>query len=384
MSCLESFLPKAGRIYADERNYDFGEGSHESVSCLSPWVRCRSLTEDEIVRKVLEQHSPSSAEKFIQEVCWRTYWKGWLAQRPVVWSQYEQELAVAREQLVRNKTYERAIDAETDFKSFNTWADELRRTGYMHNHARMWFASIWIHTLKLPWQLGAAFFMEHLLDGDCASNTLSWRWVAGRQTLGKTYAASAQNIQKYTQGRLGVGETFGHADIPSEDLPAHPRPLDLKPLPVPEISEKMGLLVTEDDVRSWDCFEDPRAFAAIAGIFPIRAYAEHRVQDTVIQFRKTLLAESIHDLGGDAFDGENLEAQVADWAKEQGLDSVAIAEPAVGFWSKIWPNIQESLEASGISVVVFRHSWDDAFYPHAKKGFFNLKKQIPKIVRAYV
>ena len=49
----------------------------------------------------------------------------------------------------------------------------------MHNHVRMWFASIWIFTLNLPWQLGADFFMQHLLDGDPASNTLSWRWVAG-------------------------------------------------------------------------------------------------------------------------------------------------------------------------------------------------------------
>ena len=62
----------------------------------------------------------------------------------------------------------------------------------------MWFASIWIFTLKLPWQLGAAFFLEYLYDGDVASNTLSWRWVAGIHTKNKAYFASAENIQKYS------------------------------------------------------------------------------------------------------------------------------------------------------------------------------------------
>jgi deoxyribodipyrimidine photo-lyase len=67
---------------------------------------------------------------------------------------------------------------------------ELVETGYLHNHARMWFASIWIFTLRLPWELGADFFLRHLLDGDAASNTLSWRWVAGLHTKGKHYCGA--------------------------------------------------------------------------------------------------------------------------------------------------------------------------------------------------
>ena len=62
----------------------------------------------------------------------------------------------------------------------------------------MWFASIWIFTLNLPWQLGAAFFMKYLYDGDSASNALSWRWVAGIQTVGKHYLAKEWNIKKFT------------------------------------------------------------------------------------------------------------------------------------------------------------------------------------------
>ena len=66
----------------------------------------------------------------------------------------------------------------------------------------MWFASIWIFSLGLPWTLGADFFLRHLVDGDPASNTLSWRWVAGLHTRGKTYAARAENIARYTEGRF--------------------------------------------------------------------------------------------------------------------------------------------------------------------------------------
>ena len=66
----------------------------------------------------------------------------------------------------------------------------------------MWFASIWIFTLELPWQLGAEFFMKHLYDGDAASNTLGWRWVAGVQTQGKHYLASEWNIKKFTNNRF--------------------------------------------------------------------------------------------------------------------------------------------------------------------------------------
>ena len=76
-------------------------------------------------------------------------------------------------------------------------ARELIQTGYLHNHARMWWASFWIHAEGLPWELGADVFFRHLLDADPASNTLSWRWVAGLQTAGKTYLVRLSNLQKY-------------------------------------------------------------------------------------------------------------------------------------------------------------------------------------------
>ena len=90
---------------------------------------------------------------------------------------------------------------------------KLKKNNYLHNHTRMWFASIWIFTLKLPWQLGAEFFLKNLYDGDSASNTLGWRWVGGLQTAGKHYLAREDNIRKYTNNR------YKNIDLDEKALP---------------------------------------------------------------------------------------------------------------------------------------------------------------------
>ena len=85
--------------------------------------------------------------------------------RPKVWDDY---LGYSVNH-VDNGILEKAHSGTTDIECFNDWVDELKSTNYLHNHTRMWFASIWIFTLDLPWQLGANFFMKHLYDGDAAS-----------------------------------------------------------------------------------------------------------------------------------------------------------------------------------------------------------------------
>ena len=81
---LAAFVPLAGRDYAARRNYDLP--GHPHVSVLSPYLRHRLLTEEEVLAAGLGRFSLSTAEKFVQEVFWRTYWKGWLEMRPGVWS----------------------------------------------------------------------------------------------------------------------------------------------------------------------------------------------------------------------------------------------------------------------------------------------------------
>ncbi|MEM7616656.1 MAG: DNA photolyase, partial [Pseudomonadota bacterium] len=85
---LDAFVGRAGRAYAGARNFDFGPQDRSNTSALSPWIRSRILTEEEVLRATLRHHSASAAEKFIQEVFWRGYFKGWLEQKPSVWTQY--------------------------------------------------------------------------------------------------------------------------------------------------------------------------------------------------------------------------------------------------------------------------------------------------------
>jgi len=169
---LARFVPYAGAEYAKRRNYDLGAGRHSHVSTLSPYLRHRLITEEEVLQAVLARHSLHAAEKFVQEVFWRTYWKGWLEMRPSVWTEYEIARSDAwnavQTQSGLRSLWEDACSGQTGIDAFDTWARELVETGYLHNHARMWFASVWVFTLRLPWALGADFFLRHLLDGDVA------------------------------------------------------------------------------------------------------------------------------------------------------------------------------------------------------------------------
>ena len=205
---LAAFIPRAGRAYAANRNQDEGPGCRTHVSCLSPAIRRRLVTEEEVARTALATHGFQAAEKFIDEVCWRSYWRGALETRPGLWVRYRAELSRLDAALGRDPglaaRYAAAVAGRTGIDCFDSWAQELVETGYLHNHARMSFASIWVFTLGLPWPLGAAHFFRHLLDACPASNTLSWRWVAGLQTPGKTYLARPEIIRRTSGGRFQV------------------------------------------------------------------------------------------------------------------------------------------------------------------------------------
>lgn len=374
LDALHDFLPRAGREYTSSRNYDYGTDRRQNVSVLSPWVRVRLLPEWTIIREVLKQHSSSAASKFVDEVCWRTYWKGWLQQHPSVWDDYLAELETARREYGDDTDYEKALAGETGIECFDTWTQELIDTGYLHNHARMWYASIWIHTLKLPWVLGAAFFLKHLYDGDPASNTLSWRWVAGLHTQGKTYLARPDNIKKYTDGRFRPEQS----ELAREplDLAADytkPDKMPIAELPLLPKAGWIGLLVQDDDLSALDWLAEKVKPVATCGLFAEAAYREHDIAPTVADFRRDCLASA---LPGSAELFSKVE-EVVDWAQNHQLETVVLAEPAVGLWNTITPELRERLEAKGIALNFGRHWWDAHFFPQAGAGFFKLKKAIP-------
>ena len=202
---LDEFIEQGLKDYSKRRNFDNGPENRSNVSCLSPFIKRRILHEREVITSCLKKYNFQLIEKFIQEVFWRTYWKGWLESRPEVWKDYIENLNTLKKDLNGSnieKDYEKAVNSRTGIECFDFWSNELTKTGYLHNHSRMWFASIWIFTLNLPWELGADFFYKNLLDADAASNTLSWRWVSGLHTKDKVYLAREENIEKFSKFRF--------------------------------------------------------------------------------------------------------------------------------------------------------------------------------------
>lgn len=374
---LADFLPRAGARYAAGRNTDPGPETKGAVSRLSPWLRHRLLTEAEVARAAFAAHGEVAA-KFIDEVGWRTYWKGWLEQRPGVYDLYRAGLRRAENRLATEAGLRRAFhDAcagNTGIDCFDSWAREIVARNYLHNHARMWFASIWIFTLRLPWELGADFFLRHLLDGDIASNTLSWRWVAGLHTPGKHYLARAENIARHTGGRFDPRGLLDEAAEPlTETLTPAPA---LKPRFDPPPAGEVALLLHEEDCAAETldlagC--EVRAVAAVAmpqarargGVAPaVEAFARGAVMDAMARAAARFGVEPAL-----------LEADdLAGWAAAHRL-KVVTAHPPVG-------PVAEALAAADVPALRVARAWDRALWPHAGRGFFGFRPRIGDAVAA--
>ncbi len=385
---LADFTPRMGRRYTSGRNYDYGPDGHKDVSGLSPYIRRRLVLEEEAVAAALEAHGPEGAEKYIQEVIWRSYFKGWLEHRPGVWARYRDGVLQDMDAVSRDRALRRNLDqaeaGQTGIACFDAWARELVETGYLHNHARMWFASIWIFTLDLPWRLGADFFYRHLLDGDPASNTLGWRWVAGLHTRGKFYAAQAWNIAKYTGGRFAPREadlavvTQGLDASEPDGLPA------VTPLRVPIAPESAApslLLVTEEDCRVEDFANELSDLRAVVALSASHLRSPRDVADDVLTFEAGALADAGGRLG-QAFEMKRagVSSDLATWAVKAGARQIVSPYVPEGPLRDWIIEAQPALQAQNIRFCEWQRPWDAAIWPHASAGFFKVKKAIPKII----
>ena len=376
---LARFVPQAGERYTAGRNTDAGPGAPSAVSKLSPYLRYRLLTEQEVVEAVLKQHSFGAAEKFLQEVLWRTYWKGWLEMRPSVWTRFVEERDRQQQSFPNARALVAAENGTTGIEGFDDWARDLTETGYLHNHARMWFASIWIFTLRLPWALGADFFLRHLLDADAASNTLSWRWVAGLQTVGKTYLATADNIARFTGGRFAPTGLAREATALSE-APV-PAPQNLPEVVRPRSGEPSLLLVTPDDMHP-----ERNLFAGIpittalvsAGADVLwgdqaRAFVAGAAADTAQRIEAMWQCPVQTTAAIDA-------AKIIAAAQSAGVRQVVTANAPVGPVADALQTAAATLADEGITLAQVRRHWDGQFWPHARKGFFPFKERIPALL----
>lgn len=372
-----AFAPRAGADYAAQRNLDRGPNEPATVSRLSPYLRTRLLLESEVALATAQMHG-DAAEKFVQEVCWRTYWKGWLERRPQVWHDYQTELLRCASQR-RLPDYQRAISGETGIACFDAWATELRDTGYLHNHARMWAASIWIFTLRLPWVLGADWFLTHLLDGDAASNTLSWRWVGGLHTAGKHYLARADNIARFTQGRFDPRGQLVEDAAPLGQ-PQHPPAGPVPTSSVVDANARTGWLLHADDLDGdgqlhrqlrQRLARPPDATAVL------RSGDEAMLSPPVQAFRSAAREDARQRLA--AAPVVDVEAVLA-WAKDAELQQLVMPYVPVGAAQDALAAPIRQWRASGLTVATQVREWDAAFWPHAAKGFFQLRRAIPDVL----
>ncbi len=384
---LEAFLPAAGRAYANRRNTDYGPRDRGNVSVLSPYIRHRLITEHEVLDRVLQQHSLSAAEKFVQEVFWRGYFKGHLETRPEIWRRYcinrdEQLAALTQGGLAR--AYRRAIEGKTGIECFDAWVEELLETGYLHNHTRMWFASIWIFTLRLPWELGADFTYRHFIDGDPASNTLSWRWVGGLHTRGKTYLARPDNIFEHTDGRFRPKGLAGEAVALEEPpLPA------ARMLPEARSAAPEGsaiLLLTEEDLHPESLALERCEVRGIAACHAALDRSTQEIGDQVLSFTEGALEDATARASTHfGVSGERVpsltEAALREIARSFGAQCFVTGYAPVGPVADRLAQLRPVLAKHGIEIEPIRRPEDTLIWPRSTKGFFGLKERIPEVIR---
>ncbi|MFM7365640.1 MAG: FAD-binding domain-containing protein [Cuspidothrix sp.] len=183
-------------IYAKTRNFLKGQ-----VTKLSPYIRHGVLSLREIREYILERvNNPDDANKLINELAWRDYWQRlYIKLGNGIWQNQE-------EYKTGYKTTDYAPQLPPDISNGTTglfcidsFSQELQQTGYLHNHIRMWLAAYIIHWRHIQWQAGAKWFLQHLLDGDPASNNMSWQWVASTFSH-KPYFFNRENLERYSKG----------------------------------------------------------------------------------------------------------------------------------------------------------------------------------------
>ena len=367
---LDSFIDNNLNEYSKLRNFDFGPNKRSNISCISPYVTHGVINEIEIIKKSLKKYSFVKNEKFIQEVLWRVYWKGWLELKPDVWTDFKYSLKKLKKEYENNNKYIEAINAKTNIDVFNSWVNELKNFNYLHNHTRMWFASIWIFSLKLPWQLGAEFFLQHLYDGDAASNTLGWRWVAGVQTKGKHYIATEWNIKKFTNNRFNNIKLNENAPPVNED----------KFYKI--ISKNFNNLLPTDD-RALIVFDNNLSFETsdfvnqkFDKILLVSNDNKNRqiiLSEKLIEFKNALIKDQKKRLNERSINCEIISIE----------DLLKIKDKIYALYPEVGENL-DYLNLNNLENISFLYRKIDQYsWKFCNKGFFNFKNYIPKIIQEF-
>ena len=175
--------------YGKTRNYIDG-----AVTKLSPYISRGVISTKQVAMHILQKgYKPYQIEQFLKELAWRDYFQQvWINKLDLI----DQDVKNAQEGVTNNGISSSIIDATTGIEAIDQAIESLYQTGYMHNHHRMYLASIACNIAKSHWYIPAKWMYYHLLDADWASNALSWQWVAGSFSS-KKYYANQENINKY-------------------------------------------------------------------------------------------------------------------------------------------------------------------------------------------
>mgnify|MGYP001330764549 CR=1 FL=1 len=366
LESLDTFINNDIVNYSSKRNYDFGPIERKNVSCLSPYISHRLIDEYEISKKVLSKYPYQKVEKYIQEIYWRVYWKGWLELRPKVWDDFTEDLNTIEE----SENYYLAINGQTKIECFNDWVKEIKEYNYLHNHARMWFASIWIFTLGLPWQKGAEFFMKHLLDGDAASNTLSWRWVGGLQTKGKHYLAQSWNIGKF------LNKKYQNIELRENALPLiDNREYKISPIEIQKNNRKNEYLIVFENDLSIKSLKI-KDYKKIYFVLLENKSRLLELDSKVLNYKKNIIKDQIKKID-DSF------ALINEDEIEELLESLKnfdIVYPSIG---ENMSFIKKKVIEKKLNLNFITRDEDIFCWNFSNKGYFNFKSSIPKILAKF-
>ncbi len=346
LSGTPSAQPRGGRTVAlslldgirpheYERTRNFLSGA---VTRLSPYLRHGVLTLAEVRDAALAHAArPEDAAKLVQESAWRDYWQrlyAILGQR--VWKDLEAPKTGLKIRQYGTELPQTLVEARTTLACMDAFSDQLQKTGYLHNHARMWVAAYVVHWLKIRWQAGAQWFLSHLLDGDPASNNLSWQWVASTFSA-KPYIFNRENLERYTAGQYCVQCSHNKQrscpfEASYEDLSANlfpklssqfvdsspptaplPRSAELKPSPV--VAGKPLLWLHSDCLNpAWQQFQlHPEAAAMF--VWDRDWISEAKISINRVVFLTECLAEM----------PARLEIRISDTTRDAGRELVQVA-----------------------------------------------------------
>jgi len=350
--------------YARLRNFDFGPNNEGSVSKLSPFVTHRILLEYDLINDIKSKYKFKNSNKFIEEIFWRVYWKGWMENRPKVWQNFISDINFDYDY----ELYESAVNGNTELDFFNSWVLELKQYNYLHNHTRMWFASTWIFNLGLPWQLGAKFFFKYLFDGDAASNLLSWRWVAGLQTKGKQYLFSSSNLRKFSNNRFNVGKII-NKQISIEE--SNQIPLEDEIYKNNMDSKSDNLILFENDLHFATLKNLLPSYNKVYIILLKNEQRQIKLSESVLKLKQEMVSEFAEHF-------DNVE-QIDSYSLEdtfKNINQIDIIYPGVGENYDFIINFKNLNNKHIFNLV----RDEDLFaWKFAKKGFYKFKENIPKI-----